>query len=111
MVNPNVAKRARHAYVVRKKGVRGGTPIVGGTGIKVIDIAIRYHVLGNSLDEIIAAYPDLSLSQVPGAPSYYYQYKEEVDKDWKESMTNIEQLREEHKSVLESRYGKVKDLH
>lgn len=111
MVNYGVAKKVKHPYVVSKKGIRGGAPIIEGTSIKVMDIAIRYDILGNSPDEIIAAYPDLSLSQVHDALSYYYEHKEQMDKHWKESLKKIDQMRKRHNSVLESKLGKVKNLY
>ncbi len=111
MDNYNVAKKIKHPYVVSKKGVRGGAPVIEGTGIKVMDIAVRYHILGNSPDEIIAAYPDLNLFQVHDGLSYYYEHKEEMDKHWKDTLQKINRMRGRHKSVLEGKLGKIKDIY
>jgi uncharacterized protein (DUF433 family) len=104
-------KKVTHPYIVRKKGVRGGTPVIEGTGIQVMDIAVRYHLLGHPIDEILAAYPDLTLSQVHDALSYYYDQKEEMDRHWKESMEKVGKMRKKHKSVMEGKLGEVKDLY
>jgi len=47
-----VQRRARHAYVTRKKGTCGGRPIIKGTRIKVAQVAIEY-------DREILAPPEL----------------------------------------------------
>lgn len=36
--------RAR-PYIERRPGVRGGAPVVAGTGIRVLDVAVRYEVM------------------------------------------------------------------
>ena len=105
------ARKVKHPYIVRKKGVRGGAPVIEGTGIQVMDIAVRYHLLGYTIDEILAAYPDLTLSQVHDALSYYYDNKEDMDKHWKESFEKVDEMRKRHKSVMEGKLGKVKDLY
>jgi uncharacterized protein (DUF433 family) len=105
------ARKIKYPYIVRKKAVRRGAPVIEGTGIQVMDIAVRYHMLENSPDEILAAYPDLSLSQIYDALSYYYDHKEEMDKEWKDSLEKIGEMRKGHKSILERKLGKVKDLY
>jgi hypothetical protein len=67
--------------------------------------------LENSPDEILAAYPDLTLSQIYDALSYYYDHKEEMDKEWKDSLEKVDEIRKGHKSILEKKLGKVKDLY
>jgi len=111
MGNHAAARKIKYPYIVRKKGVRRGAPVIEGTGIQVMDIAVRYHLLENSPDEILAAYPDLSLSQIYDALSYYYDHKEEMDKAWKDSLRKIGEIKKAHKSILEKKLGKVKDLY
>lgn len=111
MTDYATVKKVKHPYIVSKKGVRGGAPVIEGTGIQVMDIAVRYHILENTPDEIMAAYPDLTLSQVHDALSYYYDHKEEMDKRWKESLEKADEMRKGHKPILERKLGKVKDLY
>jgi uncharacterized protein (DUF433 family) len=111
MVNCISAKKIKHPYIVRKKSVRGGAPVIEGTGIQVMDIAVRYHILGSTPDEILTVYPDLTLSQVHDALSYYYDHKEEMDKQWRDSLEKVDEMRKGHKSVLEGKPGKVKNLY
>jgi uncharacterized protein (DUF433 family) len=111
MPNYATAKKIRYPYVVRRKGVRRGAPVIEGTGIQVMDIAVRYHLLENSPDEILAAYPNLTLSQIYDALSYYYDHKEEMDKEWKDSLEKVAGIRKRHKPILEKKLGKVKDIY
>ena len=68
-----------HPFIVKKKAVCGGNPIIEGTRTRVIDIAIEYEILGHSPDEIISSHPHLSLSQVHDALSFYYENRDELD--------------------------------
>ena len=60
--------------------------IIAGTGIKVLDVAIRYEVIGMSPEDIIVALPHLNLSQIHDALSYYYEHKSEIDQDWRNAL-------------------------
>jgi uncharacterized protein (DUF433 family) len=111
MVNYTAARKVKYPYIVRRRGIRMGAPVIGGTGIQVTDIAVRYHLLEQTPDEILVAYPDLTLSQIYDALSYYYDHKKEMDKEWRYSLEKVEEIRKDHKSILEKRLAKVKDLY
>ncbi len=104
-------KKVRHPYIAVNKRIRGGEPIVSGTGIRVLDIAIRYEVMGMSPEDIIVSLPHLNLSQVHDALSYYYEHKIEIDKKWKESIKKTEALKKTHPSILEKKVGRIKDIY
>jgi uncharacterized protein (DUF433 family) len=104
-------KEVRHPYIKTDKKIRGGEPIIAGTGIRVLDIAIRYEIMGMSPDEVLVAFPHLNLSQVHDALSYYYEHKDEIDKKWKDEIKEIESLKKKHVSILEKKIGKIKDIH
>ena len=59
----------------------------------MLDIAIRYEVMGMSPDDIISALLHLNHAQIHDALSYYYDHKDEIDKQWKETLKEIEALR------------------
>jgi uncharacterized protein (DUF433 family) len=103
MANYATAKRIKYPYIVWKKGVRRGVPAIEGTGNQVMDIGVRYHLLENSPDEVLAAYPDLTLSQIYDALSYYHDHKEEMDKEWKDSLEKVDEIKKGHKSILEKK--------
>jgi len=103
--------KLKHPYITVNKKIRDGNPIISGTGIRVMDIAIGYEVMGKSPDEIISALPHLNLSQIHDALSYYYEHKNEIDKRWRDAIKDSEVLKRIYPSVLEKKIGKVKDIY
>ncbi len=104
-------KQLKHPYIKITKKIRGGDPVISGTSIRVMDIVIRYEVMGMSPDEIIVAYPHLSLSQVHDALSYFYEHKSHIDKKWRDAIKDTEAVKKMHPSILEKKIGKVKDIY
>ena len=70
----------QHAYVVRQPGVCGGRPTIRGTRITVEAVAYR-HKCGESVDEMLEAWPHLTAAQLYDAISFYYDYRAEIDAD------------------------------
>ena len=66
--------------ITRDPVLRGGRPIIAGTGICVRTIAIENN-RGLSPEEIAADRPQLSLAQVHGALAFYHASKREIDAD------------------------------
>lgn len=58
-----------------------GEPIIAGTRIKVRMIALARIAHGWDAEEIQRHHPDLSLGQVHSALAYYYDHKEEMDRE------------------------------
>ncbi len=110
MAKPKM-KSKREAYIEMHPGVRRGAPVIAGTSIKVLDVAVRYEVMGMTPEEIIIALPHLTLSQIHAALSYYYAHKRELDKQWKASVKKVARLRLKTPSILEEKLGPIKNLH
>jgi uncharacterized protein (DUF433 family) len=100
-----------YPYIERRPGVRGGAPVIAGTGIRVLDVALRYEVMHMTPEEIMLALAHITLPQIHAALSYYYAHKAGMDKEWKASLTAIKRLRKTHPSALEQKLGQVKTLH
>ena len=54
------------------------SPVVKGTRVRVVDIAIEYEYLDRTPDEIVSAHPHLQLKQVHDALSFYYENRREL---------------------------------
>ncbi len=58
---------------------------IAGTRVRVQDIYVMADVQGKTADEIVAALPTLSLSQVHAALAYYFDHRQaildELDED------------------------------
>jgi uncharacterized protein (DUF433 family) len=72
--------KTEHPYVEINPKICNGSPVVIGTRVRIVDIAIEYEYLNRSQDEIINAHPHLKLEQVHDALSYYYENREAMDK-------------------------------
>ncbi len=108
---PYPAKKLKHPYITTDKNIRNGEPIIAGTGIRVLDIAVRYEVAGMTPEDIIIALPHLSLTHVHDALSYYYEHKSELDMIWKKSLKKVESIKKKRPSILENKIGKIKNLY
>jgi uncharacterized protein (DUF433 family) len=65
-------------HIASRPGVQGGEPCIRGTRIPVWVLAAM-HKQGDTAEEILEAYPNLSAAQVYAAMSYYYEHRAEVD--------------------------------
>ena len=64
-------------------GVCGGKPRIAGHRIRVQDIVL-WTEQGQSPDEIVSSLPQLSLADVHAALTYYYDHRDEIDRQIRE---------------------------
>ncbi len=77
--------------IVSDPNVRGGRPVIAGTGIMVSDIAAYTNYQGMTPDEL-AAQLNLTLGQVHAALAYYYDHKAEIDAEIRANREEAEVL-------------------
>jgi uncharacterized protein (DUF433 family) len=77
--------------------IAGGKPRIAGHRITVHDITIWHERMGKSADEIAAEY-DLTLADIYAALTYYFDHREEIDRNIEESKLFIEALRQQNSS-------------
>ncbi|MCZ7621643.1 MULTISPECIES: DUF433 domain-containing protein [Kuenenia] len=106
-----ITKQIKHPYITINKKIRGGAPVISGTGIRVLDIAIRYEIMGQSPEDIMVVLPQINLPQIHDALSYYYEHKNEIDSIWKAAIQETEDIKKLRSSILEKKLGKIKDIH
>ena len=68
-------------HITKTPGVCGGRACIAGHRIRVMDIVIWHEDLSISPDEIVAAYPELTLSDVHAALACYFDNVEENRSD------------------------------
>ena len=83
----------RYLHIDHNPGIGGGRAIIRGSRIAVSNVAYR-HCRGESVDEILEAWPHLTPAQVYDALAYYYDHKYEIDREIERS------LDEEHWQTL-----------
>ena len=76
--------KERGPRIIRRPEISGGEPILQGTRISVRDIIERVWA-HQSVEDILAALPHLTVAQVHAALSYYYEHRPEIDRLIEES--------------------------
>ncbi len=78
-----------HYYVIRDPKIQGGEPIIRGTRFPVRSVVFYVIKEGMLPEELAREFPQLSLSSIYDALSYYYDNKEEIEnllEDQRESL-------------------------
>ena len=99
--------------IVRNQRIFGGKPIIGGHRISVHDIAARIHQ-GYTAEQIASddVYPTLTLAEVYAALHYYYDHKEEIDREITEETAEQKRLAQESMSPFALRLRQhIKEQH
>ena len=94
-----------HPYITIDPGIAKGSPVISGTRIRVIDIAIEYDRLGLTPDQIIDAHPHLKLEAIHDALSYYYEKRNYFDEEIKNKIKIIENIAQKKPSILKKARG------
>ncbi len=101
----SAVRQIKHPYISINTKISKGSPVITGTRIRVIDIAIEYDRLGLSPDQIIDAHPHLTLEAIHDALSYYYENRSMMDKEIKNKKDMIRKLAQKVPSILKENIG------
>ena len=71
-----------------------GVPMISGTTMKVVELALEYLANGWSPEEIHFQHPHLSLAQIYGALTYYYENQEQLDEQIKVGLAESDRFAE-----------------
>ena len=82
------------------EGVCGGRPRIAGRRITVQDIAVWHEKLSQSADQIASDY-GLSLAEIHAALTYYFDHREEIDRQLEDEELFVNSMRTGHDSLLE----------
>ncbi len=77
---PVMETQTEHPHVVRNPQVCGGAPTIRGTRISVLQIAVMWKG-GDTVEDIVQAFPHLEASQVYDAISFYLDHQQEIDRE------------------------------
>ena len=84
-------------------GVCGGKPRIAGTRIRVQDVYVWHELQGQSADEIIANFPQLSLGDVHAALTYYFDHRDEIQQQMKVDDAFVEAIKQKNPSKLQEK--------
>ena len=78
MSAPGTGTSIEKTHVTRTPGVCGGKPCVANSRIRVQDIYVWHERHGQSPDEIVARFPQLTLADVYAALAYFWDHRDEI---------------------------------
>ncbi len=70
-----------HPHIATHPEYCGGSPIIAGTKFPVRSVVQYVLLQGLSPEELIKEFPHLSLAQVYDALSYYYDHRDQIDRE------------------------------
>ncbi|MDO9128696.1 MAG: DUF433 domain-containing protein [Anaerolineales bacterium] len=80
----------RYEHVVLDKAQ---VPVILGSTMKVIELALAHLAYGWGPEELHFQFPHLTLGQIYSALAYYWDHREELDKDMENRLSFVDQLR------------------
>ena len=90
-------------HITKTPGVCGGRACIAGHRIRVMDIVVLHEMRGMCPEEIVYAYPSISLADVHAALAYYFDNREEIAADFRHEDELAETLRHKFTSALQER--------
>jgi uncharacterized protein (DUF433 family) len=79
--------------LVSTPGTCGGKPRIDGHRITVEHVAVWHERMGMSPDEIVSAYPSITLSDVYAALAYYDEHRRLIDDEIREGERFVAEMR------------------
>jgi uncharacterized protein (DUF433 family) len=70
-----------HPHVTSDPAICGGSAVIAGTRFPVRSVVIYLLRHGLTPEELVARFPALTLAQVYDALAYYYDNREEIEKE------------------------------
>jgi uncharacterized protein (DUF433 family) len=71
-------------------------PGISGTTMKVVELVVKQQAYGWSPEELRFQHPNLTLGQIHLALAYYWDHREEIDRDIQRRLERVGQLRNEY---------------
>ena len=86
------ASKIVRPYIVKNPNVCGGSPVITSTRFPVRSVVHYILQLGLAPEELVEKFPHLSLAQIYDALAYYYDNREEIDRDIEDNTEEISRL-------------------
>lgn len=68
-------------------------PSIAGTKTKVVELVVEHQAYGWSPEELHFQHPYLTLEQIHSALAYYWDHREELDRDIRRRLERVDGLR------------------
>ena len=90
-VGPVTVVETRYEHVVLNET---HVPIIAGTTMKVIELAVEKNAYGWSPEEIQFQHPYLTLGQIYSALAYYCDHQQELDQEIERRLGQVTQMQQ-----------------
>lgn len=97
------------AYVESTPGVCGGKPCIVGTRIRVQDVYVWHELQGQSVDQIVSQFPQLTMAKVYAALTYFWDHREEILRQMKDEDALVEAMKARNPSPLREKLARQHD--
>jgi uncharacterized protein (DUF433 family) len=78
------------------EGAGGPKARIAGHRIRVLDVVIWHEKLGMTPNEIVAAYPSITLADVHAALAYYWDHRDEIEAAIQREHDTAEEIRKRY---------------
>ena len=78
----------KYEHIVLKDDV----PFIDETTTKVVELVLEQHAHGWSPEELHFQHPHLSLGKIYSAIAYYWDHKDDLDRDIERRLQEVEQI-------------------
>ena len=68
-----------------------GVPSIAGTTMKIVELITAQTAYGWSPEEVCFQYPSLTLGQIYSALAYYWDHRDELDRDIARRLATVEE--------------------
>ena len=102
-----MAPKTLDEHIVITPDIAFGKPRIAGHRITVLDIVVWHEQMGMGANEIAAEY-QIALSDIHAALAYYFDHREEIDRQIKEDHDFIEEMRKRHRSPLQGKLAEIR---
>lgn len=94
-----------HIEIVQ--GASGPKPRIAGSRIRVQDVAIWHEKLGMSPGEIAHQYPTITLADIYAALAYYWDHRDEIERDIARAHATVEEFRRSYVGPLQKKLDRL----
>ena len=95
-------------HIVSTPNICGGAPRIAESRIRVKDVVIWHVHQAMSPNEIISKWPHLTLAGVHAALAYYYDRKDEIDREIATDEAWYEEMKAKSPSLVQEKTAKLK---
>jgi uncharacterized protein (DUF433 family) len=83
-------------HITKTPSVCGGKACIAGHRVRVLDVVVWHEMRGSTADEVVGMFPGVNLADVHAALAYYFDHREEIDREFRSA--------DEISELLKSRY-------